>query len=143
MSTDSNPAAICRDLDTKETALFTFAWLLVTIASVQGASFELTKLQMQFSSEFLVKKKPNTTKKSRSTTVPPSPSALVGKFVLLPCSENWSPGQRVKPVLTGSQCLSWGLLSREGQISSNSELRNSWRGSLEVIGKEAMASFEG
>lgn len=50
-------------------------------------------------------------KKTRSTTALPPPSALVGKFVLLPYPANCSPGQQVKPVHTGSECSSLGVYS--------------------------------
>lgn len=55
---DSNPAAICINLDTKGIALFYLStWFLVATTSIQGASFELTKLQMQFNSDSLGEEK--------------------------------------------------------------------------------------
>lgn len=55
---DSTPAAICIDLDPRGIAPFYFStWFLVATASVQGASLELTKLQMWFNSDSLGEKK--------------------------------------------------------------------------------------
>ena len=54
MLEDSNPTAICIDLDTRGIAAFDLStWLLVATAPTQRASFELTKLQKQFDSDSL------------------------------------------------------------------------------------------
>lgn len=119
----------------------------MAIAFVQKASFELTKMQMQFSSDSFGEKK-KTSAKIRNC----SPSSGVGGQILsfllvlqngvLPSNYEsgvWDRGN--EPVHADFCCLGLGVYSPgrvSSQIPSDSELRRRWSEFLEVIQKKVV-----
>ena len=122
---DSNPTAICIDLDTRGIAAFDLStWLLVATAPTQRASFELTKLQKQFDSDSLSEDK-TPTKIQNYSCLLHRPQCMRGVSyvlvqqtgVLIPNSRTgvrgrgWKLYSHSNPLLGPWYLLSWGGLA--------------------------------